>query len=79
MTQDIIQNGAYAERITVTPIPALNGQFHVQLESQCKGAKDPEAWRTVYRITCTQWGLENIGKEIYEAIQASNVRHPSGT
>lgn len=69
MTQDIINNGAYAERITVHPILALKGQYHVQLESQYKGAKDPSAWRTVYRITYDQWGLENIAKEIYEALQ----------
>ena len=68
MTQIIIDNGAYSERVTVTPIPSLKGQFHVKLESQYKGAKNPDEWRTVHEITCDQRGLEHFGKEIYDAV-----------
>jgi hypothetical protein len=78
MTQTIIDNGAYSERVTASPIAALKGQFHVHIETQCKGAKDPDAWRTAYRITCDQWGLENLGKEIYEALRSDRIGHSGG-
>jgi hypothetical protein len=71
MTQIINTTGAYRERITVNKIDALPGQYHVKLETQYADSRNPDAWRTVYQTTCEQWGLEALGREVYEAVVQS--------
>lgn len=65
--QTIIDNGAYSERVTITPIDALKDQFRIKIESQAKGAKNPDAWRNVYNGIVDKSALERFGKEIYDA------------
>lgn len=55
--------------ITIQPIAALPHHYDVHIESRNLDAKDPEAWRTMFRTTCQQWGLKHVGMEIWEATQ----------
>lgn len=71
MTQIINKRGGYIERITVKKITALTGHFYVKVETQYDDTRAPEAWRTVYQTTCEQWGLEALGREVYEAVVQS--------
>ena len=71
MTQIINTAGGYSEHITVSRVAATPGQFHVKVETQYSGSRFPEEWRTVYTTTCEQWGLEALGREVYEAVVQS--------
>jgi hypothetical protein len=69
MTHLITQAETYEQRITIKPIAALPHNYDVHIESRNLDSKEPEAWRTICRTTCQQWGLKNIGIEIWEAAQ----------
>lgn len=72
MTQIINDIGDYSERVTINPIKALPGKFHVRVETRHTASRNPDAWRTVYQTTCEQWGLEAFGKEIYNAVMVQS-------
>jgi hypothetical protein len=67
MTQIINSNGGYLERVTVNKIEALPGQYHIKVETQYADSRHPDEWRTVYKTTCEQGGLQAFGSEIKEA------------
>lgn len=69
MTHLITQADTYEQRITIRPIAAPPHLYDVHIESRNLDANDPEAWRTICRVTCHQWGLKHIGMEIWEATQ----------
>lgn len=69
MTKLLTQAQTYEQRITIQKIAALPNNYDVHIESRNLDAKDPEAWRTICRVTCEQWGLKHIGMEIWEATQ----------
>lgn len=68
MTSTIIKTGGYEVLATVKKVEATKGEFLLRIESRLDSAKNPQELRTLLSTTCTQWGLEQLGREIYDAI-----------
>jgi hypothetical protein len=57
---------SYRLRVTVSPsIP--EGYYHLKIESQWLGAKDPNGLQTRYQVTLSRQNLLNLTETILEA------------
>lgn len=69
MTSSIIQlSDDYLLHVTVTP--ALEGSFHLKIESQWLGAKDPHGRQTRYAVTLPERELFDLASTLIEGTAA---------
>ena len=68
MTTIIHQGAGFTRRVSVEPIKAQKGSFHVAFTTAYADSRHPDEFRNELNFTTNREGLDALGKEIYTAI-----------